>query len=177
MPLEQGRQLLLKITDRTPDPGRRRVSQRRRTFYVSCLVPSAGSDTFAAAAAQLLGYARVFTADQAPELQLDELRAAGCERIWTDHATGTRADRPQLGRLLEHMREGDTLVVWRLDRLARSLSDLLGDDTFGSLALNDLAEHASLDSHGDHCGRPLVQRRPGGLGHDQPVRARRNSAG
>lgn len=76
-------------------------------------------------ASALLGYARVSTADQAPELQLDELRAAGCERIWTDHATGTRADRPQLTRLLDHMREGDTLVIWRLDRLARSLSNLI----------------------------------------------------
>lgn len=76
-------------------------------------------------ASALLGYARVSTADQAPELQLDELRAAGCERIWTDHATGTRADRPQMTRLLDHMREGDTLVIWRLDRLARSLSDLI----------------------------------------------------
>ncbi len=74
---------------------------------------------------QLLGYARVSTADQAPELQLDELRAAGCERIWTDHATGTRGERPQLARVLEHMRSGDTVVVWRLDRLARSLSDLI----------------------------------------------------
>jgi DNA invertase Pin-like site-specific DNA recombinase len=74
---------------------------------------------------QLLGYARVSTADQAPELQLDELAAAGCTRIWTDHATGTRADRPELAKLLDHMRAGDTLVVWRFDRLARSLSDLI----------------------------------------------------
>lgn len=74
---------------------------------------------------QLLGYARVSTADQAPELQLDELRAAGCVRVWTDQATGTRADRPELAKVLEHMRDGDTLVVWRLDRLARSLTDLI----------------------------------------------------
>jgi len=75
---------------------------------------------------QLLGYARVSTADQAPQLQLDELHAVGCQRIWTDHATGTRADRPELAKIFEHMRRGDTLVVWRLDRLARSLSDLIG---------------------------------------------------
>ncbi len=74
---------------------------------------------------QLLGYARVSTADQAPGLQLDELHHAGCVRIWTDRATGTRAERPELAKLLEHMRAGDTLVVWRLDRLARSLSDLI----------------------------------------------------
>ncbi len=74
---------------------------------------------------QLLGYARVSTADQAPELQLDELRHAGCARIWTDHATGSRADRPELAKLLDHMRAGDTLIVWRFDRLARSLSELI----------------------------------------------------
>ena len=74
---------------------------------------------------QLLGYARVSTADQAPELQLDELAVAGCVRIWTDHATGTRADRPELAKVFDHMRAGDTLVVWRFDRLARSLSDLI----------------------------------------------------
>ena len=77
------------------------------------------------ASGQLLGYARVSTADQAPELQLDALAEAGCDRVWTDHATGTRADRPQLAAVLDHLRAGDTLVVWRLDRLARSLSDLL----------------------------------------------------
>jgi DNA invertase Pin-like site-specific DNA recombinase len=87
-------------------------------------VLSADSDTFGGVT-QLLGYARVSTADQAPELQLDELSAAGCVRIWTDHATGTRADRPELAKVLEYMRAGDTLVVWRFDRLARSLSDLI----------------------------------------------------
>lgn len=74
---------------------------------------------------ELLGYARVSTADQAPQLQLDALHDAGCARIWTDQATGTRADRPELAKALDHMRAGDTLVVWRLDRLARSLSDLI----------------------------------------------------
>ena len=85
---------------------------------------SAGNDTVANVT-ELLGYARVSTADQTPELQLDELRAAGCARIWTDQATGTRADRPELAKVLDHMRAGDTVVVWRLDRLARSLSDLI----------------------------------------------------
>jgi len=100
------------------------VSKTRLFFNVSAAGPSAGIDTFVGVT-QLLGYARVSTADQAPELQLDELRAAGCMRIWTDHATGTRAERPQLARVLDHMRPGDTLVVWRLDRLARSLGDLI----------------------------------------------------
>lgn len=74
---------------------------------------------------QLLGYARVSTTDQTPRLQLDELHAAGCARVWTDHATGTRADRPQLTAVLDHLRAGDTLIVWRFDRLARSLTDLI----------------------------------------------------
>jgi DNA invertase Pin-like site-specific DNA recombinase len=74
---------------------------------------------------QTLGYARVSTADQNPDLQVDELTAAGCHRIFVEHASGVRAERPQLAQALDHLRSGDTLVVWRLDRLARSLRDLL----------------------------------------------------
>ena len=61
----------------------------------------------------LLGYARCSTADQDPALQLDALSAAGCDRIWTETASGAAADRPQLADLLSHARDGDTLVVWR----------------------------------------------------------------
>ena len=74
----------------------------------------------------LIGYARVSTADQSPHLQLDALTAAGAERIFTDHGvSGSRASRPELDRMLEHLREGDTVVVWKLDRIARSLRNLL----------------------------------------------------
>jgi len=73
----------------------------------------------------LLGYARVSTAAQDPALQLDALRAAGCARIWTEHASGARTQRPQLHQLLEQLLPGDTLVVWRLDRLGRSIGDLI----------------------------------------------------
>ena len=73
----------------------------------------------------LAGYARVSTLDQNPELQLDALRAAGCERIFEDRASGTRADRPGLAEALDWMRRGDTLAVWRLDRLGRSLPQLV----------------------------------------------------
>ena len=74
----------------------------------------------------LIGYARVSTADQDPALQLDALTAVGCERIFTDHGvSGSRASRPELDRMLEHLREGDTIVVWKLDRIARSLRNLL----------------------------------------------------
>ena len=65
----------------------------------------------------LAGYARVSTLDQNPELQLDALSAAGCGRIFEDRASGARSGRPSLAESLDWMREGDTLVVWRLDRL------------------------------------------------------------
>ena len=73
-----------------------------------------------------IGYARVSTVDQNPQLQLERLREAGCERIITEKASGARTDRPELMRLLHDiLREGDTLVVWKLDRLARSLKQLI----------------------------------------------------
>jgi len=73
----------------------------------------------------LLGYARVSTAAQNPTLQTDALTAAGCYKIWTDVASGSKDDRPQLAAVIEHLRPGDTLAVWRLDRLGRSLPHLL----------------------------------------------------
>lgn len=72
-----------------------------------------------------IGYARVSTADQNPSLQLDALRAAGCARVFTDHASGTLDRRAQLDACLNHLRSGDTLTVWRLDRLGRSMRHLI----------------------------------------------------
>jgi hypothetical protein len=70
----------------------------------------------------LLGYARISTTDQHPQLQVDALTAAGCYRVFTETASGARADRPILKQqLLDQLRPGDTLVVWKLDRLGRSL--------------------------------------------------------
>jgi len=63
--------------------------------------------------------------DQNPELQQDALKAAGCEKVFTDRITGTAKTRPELDKLREQLRKGDTLVVWRLDRLGRSLKDLI----------------------------------------------------
>ncbi|MCA1699560.1 MAG: recombinase family protein [Actinobacteria bacterium] len=74
---------------------------------------------------ELLGYARVSSAEQNAELQADALAAAGCWRVFTDSASGALDRRPELDRLLEQLRPGDTLVVWRLDRLGRSLRHLL----------------------------------------------------
>ena len=73
----------------------------------------------------ILGYARVSTIEQNPQLQLDALVGAGCERIWTDHASGALDQRVELAAVLNYLRPGDTLVVWRLDRLARSTRHLL----------------------------------------------------
>ena len=73
----------------------------------------------------LIGYARVSTQDQNPELQLDALQTAGCERTFVERASGAQRDRPQLQAALDYARAGDTLVVWKLDRLARSLKQLI----------------------------------------------------
>jgi len=72
-----------------------------------------------------IGYARVSTLDQNPELQMDALEQAGCEKICSDKISGAKADRPGLDDALEYAREGDCIVVWRLDRLGRSLKHLI----------------------------------------------------
>jgi DNA invertase Pin-like site-specific DNA recombinase len=72
-----------------------------------------------------LGYARVSTSAQDPQLQLDALTAARVDRVYVDHASGVATHRPQLDRLLDHARPGDTIVIWRLDRLGRSMKHLL----------------------------------------------------
>lgn len=73
----------------------------------------------------LIGYARVSTEDQDSAAQVAALKAAGCERIYREKASGGRWDRPELHRLLDQLRKQDVLVVWKLDRLSRSLRDVL----------------------------------------------------
>lgn len=73
----------------------------------------------------LLGYARVSTTDQDPQLQIDALTAAGVDRLFVDHASGAAASRPQFDQMMETIRRGDTVLVWRLDRLGRSMKHLL----------------------------------------------------
>src|SRR5215471_13898839 len=73
-----------------------------------------------------IGYCRVSTDDQNPDLQLTALKRAGCRRIFTDKATGAHIKRPELGKCLKTLKAGDTLIVWKLDRLGPSLHDLIG---------------------------------------------------
>ena len=92
-------------------------SVRKRSFVKSVKPASAGL---------LLGYARVSRGDdQNNVMQTKALKAAGCRRLFEETASGGRWDRSELQRLLDQLREGDTLVVWKLDRLSRSLKDLL----------------------------------------------------
>src|SRR6516225_2822393 len=72
-----------------------------------------------------IGHARVSTRDQNLELQLDALDKAGCKRIFTDKLSGAQGERPGLAEALSHLREADTLVVWKLDRLGRNVKGLV----------------------------------------------------
>ncbi len=90
-----------------------------------------------------IGYARVSTRDQNADLQVDALKQAGCERIYQDIASGAKSARPELDKLLAHVRAGDTVVIWKLDRLGRSLKHLvelvgeLAERKVGLQSLND----------------------------------------
>ena len=72
-----------------------------------------------------VGYARVSTTEHSPTPQVDALKAAGCGEIFEDCVSGARTDRPGLNEALDHLRSGDTLIVWKLDRLGRSMSHLI----------------------------------------------------
>lgn len=93
---------------------------------------------------ELLGYARGSTLEQNAVLQRDALGAAGCWRVFTDHVSGVREQRPELDRVLEALRPGDTLVVWRLDRLGRSLRHLI--DVATDLAAREVGFRSLTES-------------------------------
>ena len=90
-----------------------------------------------------IGYARVSTKEQSFNLQVDALEKAGCEKVYTEAASGARAERPVLDELLRNLRPGDVLVIWKLDRLGRSLKHLvelvgiLMDKSVGLQSLSD----------------------------------------
>ncbi len=99
----------------------------------------------------LLGYARVSTIEQNEDLQRDALQAAGCDRIFVDKASGKLEHRPALDELLAHLRPGDTVVVWRLDRLGRSLRhliDVVGELDRRGIALRSLTESIDTSTPG-----------------------------
>lgn len=91
----------------------------------------------------LIGYARVSTDDQSLDLQLDALDKAGCERVFTDKASGVKAHRPGLTDALSHLRRGDVLVIWKLDRLGRSVKGLI--DFVGQLTEHDVQFRSLTD--------------------------------
>jgi DNA invertase Pin-like site-specific DNA recombinase len=91
----------------------------------------------------LIGYARVSTEDQSLDLQLDALRQAGCERVFTDKASAAKTHRPGLSEAQSHLRAGDLLVVWKLDRLGRSVKGLV--NLVGELAQQGVQFHSLTD--------------------------------
>lgn len=99
----------------------------------------------------LVGYARVSTKDQSPEMQIQLLNKIGCQRIFTEQASGAQRDRPELKAALEYMRPKDTLVVWKFDRLARSLKQLIDTIEYldkRQMGLRSLTEEIDTTSTG-----------------------------
>lgn len=90
-----------------------------------------------------IGYARVSTQDQDLSLQIDALQKEGCKQIYQEKISGTKRERPQLQKMLDSLRADDVVIIWKLDRLARSLTDLVGlvseieDKGAGLQSLND----------------------------------------
>lgn len=99
----------------------------------------------------IIGYARVSTADQDPQLQIDALKAAGSVREFIETASGRASDRPQLRQALEYLNPGDTLAVYRLDRLARSTADavrIMGELNNRGIEFRSLTEAIDTRSPG-----------------------------
>lgn len=94
-----------------------------------------------------IGYARISTSEQLVDLQTDALTKAGCTRIFTETISGTKDDRPQLAKALDYVRQGDTFVVWKLDRLGRSIRHLLATvDDLGSRGVQFRSIQEGLDT-------------------------------
>ena len=108
------------------------------------------------------GYARVSTVDQNPALQLAALKKAGCQKIFKDERTGENTKRPALLRRLKTLQDGDTLIVWKLDRLGRSLRDLVSmlddfhrcGDSFPVAHRRNQHQHAGRQADFSYLRRP-----------------------
>ena len=112
-----------------------------------------------ASAGMKIGYARVSTVDQNLDLQMQALKKAGCKKIFREKISGASRERPELQRMIDQVRQGDTIVVWKLDRLARSTRDLL--DTMETIresrrqvpiAVRALGRHDVARGEDDHDG-------------------------
>ncbi len=139
----------------TPVPTEKRLETIARKAPGAPLARLDDSQVIPIAEPRLVGYARVSTDEQTTALQLDALRAAGCAVIHEDSASGASRSRPGLSRALEDLAADDTLVVWRLDRLGRSLRDLLDISEMlreRDVALRSLTDH--IDT-GTAAGRML----------------------
>ena len=96
------------------------------------------------------GYARVSTKDQNLDMQIDALEQYGCQKIFSEHAKGAKADRPQWLELLNQIKSGDSLIIWKLDRVGRSLSNLISivnkliKKNISIISLNDPIDTSSI---------------------------------
>jgi DNA invertase Pin-like site-specific DNA recombinase len=94
-----------------------------------------------------IGYARVSTKEQSLNLQEDALKKAGCKKIYSEHISGANANRPQLQEMIQHLREGDVIIVWKLDRLGRSLRDLVNlISQFQEMGVGFRSLHDNIDT-------------------------------
>src|SRR3981081_696975 len=124
-----------------------------------------------------IGYARVSIDDQDTAVQVAELKTAGCERIYREKASGGRWDRPELHKLLSQLRKGDVLVVWKLDRLSRSLRDVLtimerlGDSGAGFRSLTEAIDTTTP------AGRMMMQMRGACAEFERAMLRERTKAG
>lgn len=102
-----------------------RVVAKLSVDFYAPILPEPVEFRYGRRVGHLLGYARVSTVDQDATLQIDALNRAGCYRVFVDTSSGSLQHRPELDKLLDQIRPGDTLVVWRLDRLGRSIRHLI----------------------------------------------------
>jgi DNA invertase Pin-like site-specific DNA recombinase len=94
-----------------------------------------------------IGYARVSTKEQSLNLQEDALKKAGCKKIYSEHISGANTTRPQLQEMIQHLREGDVIIVWKLDRLGRSLRDLVNlISQFQDMGVGFRSLHDNIDT-------------------------------
>lgn len=120
---------------------------RPKTLFKRPALPHPGAGTTHDRVVTTIGYARVSTPDQSLDMQLDALNTAGCTRIYSDTASGALDSRPGLALALDAVAAGDTLVVWRLDRLGRSLAHLVATvDGLGARGVALRSLHEQIDT-------------------------------